>query len=63
MVPTHNDCHFHNVLIRNKDMKLFLIDYEFFCPNYRGFELGNFFNEYATDYHTFEIKEELELAQ
>lgn len=56
MVPTHNDCHFHNVLIRGNDQKLFLIDFEFFSLNYRGFELGNFFNEYATDYVTFEIK-------
>lgn len=39
------------------------MDYEFFCPNYRGFELGNFFNECATDYEKFEIKPELELEE
>jgi dTDP-D-glucose 4,6-dehydratase len=43
-VPTHNDCHFHNVIISTKDQILYLIDYEFFSPNYRGFELGNFYN-------------------
>lgn len=52
MVFTHNDCHFHNVLITDSG-ELFLLDYEFSSPNYRGFELGNFFNEFATDYITF----------
>lgn len=55
MVPSHNDCHFHNMIVA-KDGELYLIDYEFFSPNYRGYDLGNFFNEYATDYVTFEIR-------
>lgn len=59
LVPSHNDCHLHNVLVREEEV--ILLDYEFFAYSYRGYDLGNFFNECATNYITFEINEELEL--
>ena len=48
MVLNHNDCHLGNVL--DDGNKLYILDHEFSQYNYIGFDLGNFFNEWATDY-------------
>ena len=61
LVLCHNDLHLGNILVQGQD--LFIIDYEFSQFNYLGYDLGNFFNEWATHYgeHTFLIDEQAEL--
>lgn len=48
MVLSHNDCHLGNFL--DNGSKLYILDYEFSQFNYLGFDLGNFLNEWATEY-------------
>jgi thiamine kinase-like enzyme len=56
MVLSHNDANMTNCYVDSND-HLTIMDYEFSCLNYVGFELGNMFNEVATEYSkTFEIK-------
>lgn len=63
MVLSHNDINMTNCII-GPDGRLTLLDYEFACLNYLGFEMGNMFNEVATDYaNTFEIKPDWELSK
>jgi choline/ethanolamine kinase len=40
-----------NFLIRKKDGSIMIVDYEYAGYNYRGFDLGNHFCEWAADYH------------
>lgn len=51
--------HLGNVLI--EEGNVYLLDYEFSGFNYLGFDIGNFLNEWMTEYgeHTFEIREDL----
>ena len=45
-------------------LKTYLLDFEFSQFNYIGFDLGNFLNEWATQYSpTFDIREDLELGE
>lgn len=54
-VFSHNDVNLTNLIKTNKG--LMLMDYEFSCQNYIGFDLGNLFNELTTEYSdVFEIK-------
>lgn len=63
MVLSHNDANMTNCII-GPDGKLTILDFEFSCLNYLGFEVGNMLNEVATDYaNTFEIKPEWELKE
>ena len=48
---SHNDLHAENVLVLKKNHKLMLIDYEYADYNYRGYDIGNVFNESMFDYH------------
>lgn len=59
MLWSHNDCNLNNIILRNNG-SLLLLDYEFSATNYAGFDLGNFFNEYTTNYeaNSFEINSE-----
>lgn len=43
IVFAHNDINRHNVMMRNMDQDVRLIDYEFSSYNYRGCDLGNHF--------------------
>lgn len=43
IVFTHNDINRSNVMMRNSDTDVRLIDYEFSSYNYRAFDLGNHF--------------------
>ena len=43
LVFAHNDINRSNVLMRNSDRGVLLIDYEFSAYNYRAFDLGNHF--------------------
>ena len=46
----HNDLLAPNVLLSTSEAapgELYLIDFEYGCYNYRGFDLGNHFNEWA----------------
>jgi thiamine kinase-like enzyme len=50
VVFSHNDIHSQNILALNRSEKLVLIDYEYGCYNYRGYDIANFFNEATLDY-------------
>ena len=50
VVYCHNDLLAPNVLLSTSEAapgELYLIDFEYGCYNYRGFDLGNHFNEWA----------------
>ena len=47
-ILSHNDCHLGNVL--DDGTNIYVLDYEFSQFNYIGFDLGNFFNEFTTEY-------------
>jgi ethanolamine kinase len=47
VVFSHNDLLSGNFMCDNKTGELILIDFEYGMYNYRGFDLGNHFNEYA----------------
>ncbi|XP_075044713.1 choline kinase alpha [Mixophyes fleayi] len=55
VVFCHNDCQEGNVLLldgreNSEKQKLMLIDFEYSSYNYRGFDIGNHFCEWAYDY-------------
>ncbi|KAF3453676.1 hypothetical protein FNV43_RR04117 [Rhamnella rubrinervis] len=47
VVFAHNDLLSGNIMVNEKEDKLYFIDFEYACYNYRGFDIGNHFNEYA----------------
>ncbi|KAJ7555911.1 hypothetical protein O6H91_05G060500 [Diphasiastrum complanatum] len=47
VVYCHNDLLSGNLMVSEKSNKLHLIDFEYGSYNYRGFDIGNHFNEYA----------------
>jgi thiamine kinase-like enzyme len=49
MILSHNDVNMTNC-IWSPDKKLTIIDFEFASLNYVGFDIGNLFNEVATQY-------------
>lgn len=58
----HNDCHIGNLLITSTEE--YILDFEFANFNYVGYDLGNFLNEWATEYgSSFEIREDLEMEE
>ncbi|CAJ2642101.1 unnamed protein product [Trifolium pratense] len=44
---SHNDLLSGNIMINHEEDALYLIDYEYASYNYRGFDIGNHFAEYA----------------
>jgi len=50
VVFSHNDLHARNILLLDKSSQVKLVDYEYSCYNYRGYDLANFLNESAIDY-------------
>ncbi|XP_051132238.1 probable ethanolamine kinase [Andrographis paniculata] len=61
VVYSHNDLLSGNFMLNEDEGKLYLIDFEYGSYNYRGFDIGNHFNEYAgfeCDYTMFPTKEE-----
>eukprot|EP00158_Paraphelidium_tribonemae_P008319 Partr_v1_DN28550_c1_g1_i10_m73565 putative choline kinase len=52
VVFTHNDLQYGNILQRVPSKDIMLIDFEYACYNYRGFDIANHFCEWAADYHT-----------
>lgn len=47
VVFAHNDLLSGNILFRQYDDKILFVDFEYGSHNFRGFDLGNHFNEYA----------------
>ncbi|GFY99776.1 protein kinase superfamily protein [Actinidia rufa] len=47
VVFAHNDLLSGNLMLNDEEEKLYLIDFEYGSYNYRGFDIGNHFNEYA----------------
>ncbi|CAK9147133.1 unnamed protein product [Ilex paraguariensis] len=47
VVFAHNDLLSGNLMLNDEDEKLYFIDFEYGSYNYRGFDIGNHFNEYA----------------
>eukprot|EP01087_Luapelamoeba_hula_P021631 TRINITY_DN75_c4_g2_i1.p1 TRINITY_DN75_c4_g2~~TRINITY_DN75_c4_g2_i1.p1 ORF type:complete len:429 (-),score=69.88 TRINITY_DN75_c4_g2_i1:156-1442(-) len=43
----HNDANPNNIIYHEKSNSMMLIDHEYASYNYRGYELGNHFNEYT----------------
>ena len=60
LVLSHNDAHPGNILI--KENKVFLIDHEYACYNYLGFEVANFLLEsiFTLDWHEFPFFKQFE---
>ncbi|XP_050271885.1 probable ethanolamine kinase isoform X2 [Quercus robur] len=61
VVFAHNDLLCGNLMVNDEEEKLYLIDFEYGSYNYRGFDIGNHFNEYAgydCDYSLYPSKEE-----
>ncbi|KAJ8436847.1 hypothetical protein Cgig2_026171 [Carnegiea gigantea] len=61
VVFSHNDLLSGNIMLNEEEGKLYIIDFEYGSYNYRGFDLGNHFNEYAgydCDYSLYPSKEE-----
>ncbi|XP_050364912.1 probable ethanolamine kinase [Argentina anserina] len=61
VVFSHNDLLSGNIMVNDKEEKLYFIDFEYGSYNYRGFDIGNHFNEYAgyeCDYSLYPNKEE-----
>ncbi|CAN4077942.1 unnamed protein product [Withania somnifera] len=57
----HNDLHPGNLMLNEDKEELYLIDFEFGSYNYRGFDIGIHFNEYAgydCDYSLYPSKNE-----
>ncbi|CAH8391924.1 unnamed protein product [Eruca vesicaria subsp. sativa] len=56
VVFAHNDLLSGNLMLNEEEERLYLIDFEYGSYNYRGFDIGNHFNEYAgydCDYSLF----------
>ncbi|KAL8480245.1 hypothetical protein ACS0TY_026972 [Phlomoides rotata] len=47
VVFCHNDLLSGNLMLNDNEDKLYFIDFEYGSYNYRGFDIGNHFNEYA----------------
>ncbi|PRQ46411.1 putative ethanolamine kinase [Rosa chinensis] len=61
VVFSHNDLLSGNIMANDEEEKLYFIDFEYGSYNYRGFDIGNHFNEYAgyeCDYSLYPTKEE-----
>ncbi|TYI17673.1 hypothetical protein ES332_A07G041900v1 [Gossypium tomentosum] len=61
VVFAHNDLLSGNLMHNDEQEKLYLIDFEYGSYNYRGFDVGNHFNEYAgydCDYSLYPSKDE-----
>ncbi len=68
MIFSHNDVNLTNIILTgsaDSEPSLELIDYEFGCYNYLGFDLGNFYNEFQTEYSetSFKIHEEWKISE
>jgi len=51
---SHNDIHSQNILVLDNTNKLLVIDYEYSCYNYRGYDIANLFNESMFEYQSNE---------
>ncbi|XP_061992538.1 probable ethanolamine kinase [Rosa rugosa] len=61
VVFSHNDLLSGNIMVNDEEEKLYFIDFEYGSYNYRGFDIGNHFNEYAgyeCDYSLYPTKDE-----
>ncbi|CAL5387492.1 unnamed protein product [Camellia sinensis] len=61
VVFAHNDLLSGNLMLNDEEEKLYFIDFEYGSYNYRGFDIGNHFNEYAgydCDYSLYPSKVE-----
>lgn len=61
VVFSHNDLLSGNFMLNEEEGKLYIIDFEYGSYNYRGFDIGNHFNEYAgydCDYSLYPSKDE-----
>ncbi|KAI3424538.1 uncharacterized protein J3R85_010545 [Psidium guajava] len=61
VVFAHNDLLCGNFMFNDEEGKLYFIDFEYGSYNYRGFDIGNHFNEYAgyeCDYSLYPSKDE-----
>ncbi|XP_024960614.1 probable ethanolamine kinase isoform X2 [Cynara cardunculus var. scolymus] len=61
VVFAHNDLLSGNLMLNDVEEKLYFIDFEYGSYNYRGFDIGNHFNEYAgynCDYTLYPNKNE-----
>ncbi|KAL8152577.1 hypothetical protein V2J09_010337 [Rumex salicifolius] len=61
VVFSHNDLLSGNLMLNEEHGKLYIIDFEYGSYSYRGFDIGNHFNEYAgydCDYSLYPGKEE-----
>ncbi|KEH37939.1 putative ethanolamine kinase [Medicago truncatula] len=47
VIFSHNDLLSGNIMINHEEDKLYFIDYEYASYNYRGYDIGNHFAEYA----------------
>ncbi|XP_047312422.1 probable ethanolamine kinase isoform X2 [Impatiens glandulifera] len=61
VVFSHNDLLSGNLMFNDQEEKLYIIDFEYGSYSYRGFDIGNHFNEYAgydCDYSLYPSKDE-----
>ncbi|KAE8654525.1 putative ethanolamine kinase [Hibiscus syriacus] len=61
VVFAHNDLLSQNLMLNDEQEKPYIIDFEYGSYNYRGFDIGNYFNEYAgydCDYSLYPSKDE-----
>ncbi|XP_074281050.1 putative ethanolamine kinase [Silene latifolia] len=61
VVFSHNDLLSGNIMVNEEEGKLYIIDFEYGSYNFRGFDIGNHFNEYAgydCDYSLYPSKED-----
>ncbi|CAA2998683.1 probable ethanolamine kinase [Olea europaea subsp. europaea] len=61
VVFSHNDLLAGNLMLNDDEEKLYFIDFEYGSYSYRGFDIGNHFNEYAgydCDYSLYPNKDE-----
>lgn len=61
VVFAHNDLLSGNLMFNDNEEKLYFIDFEYGSYSYRGFDIGNHFNEYAgydCDYTLYPTKDE-----
>ncbi|XP_038886169.1 probable ethanolamine kinase [Benincasa hispida] len=61
VVFAHNDLLSGNLMLNEEEGRLYFIDFEYGSYSYRGFDIGNHFNEYAgydCDYSCYPSKEE-----
>ncbi|KAI4379459.1 hypothetical protein MLD38_005754 [Melastoma candidum] len=61
IVFAHNDLLCGNIMLNDEEEKLYFIDFEYSSYNYRGYDIGNHFSEYAgydCDYSLYPSKDE-----